>query len=200
MEHTLEVRWFSPGAPPASVVDWITGLGAEEESARTDLYLVSTDPAMNVKLRDGMIQTKRRLAEPAPIAFRDDVRGLKERWVKWSFATRNRPDLLANDSTGLWHPVHKERLQREVPPDEQAALLEGVQAASAANAVLECTFVQSGGTKAWTVCMEAEGEPGALASTLATMGRSLFAQRRPPALESSASFGYAQWLARHVHD
>lgn len=53
MDDTLEVRWFVEDAPPASVVDWIETLGAEAETARTDLYLVSRDPAMNVKLREG---------------------------------------------------------------------------------------------------------------------------------------------------
>jgi hypothetical protein len=194
MDHTLEVRWFVPGTPPDAVVDWIGSLGAEAESTRTDLYLVSSDPAMNVKLREGKIQTKHRMGSRSPIAFADGVLGVKERWVKWSFDTDDpSPDLLDRDPTGLWHPVHKERLQLEVPPDAQAAYLNG-QAATNATALIELTLVQSRDHTAWTVCMEAEGAPDALPATLKRMGRALFGQGTPPAFARDQSFGYARWL------
>ncbi len=200
MEHTLEIRWFMPGAPPASVVDWITALGAGEESTRTDLYLVSNDPAMNVKLREGQIQTKHRLAEPALMDLGDRVQGIRERWVKWNFPTKTPTDALDNDPTDLWHPVHKERFKLTMNPDEQATLLEDEEAASPADAAIELTVVQLRGRKAWTICVEAEGEPHALSGTLTTMGRYFFAQGQPPALDADRSYGYAQWLAGLTHD
>lgn len=195
MDHTLEVRWFVPGAPPASVVDWITALGAEANATRTDLYLVSSDPAMNVKLREEKIQTKHRLAEPVPITFAEGVKGVKERWVKWSFPTKETHGLFNEDPTGLWHPVHKERIQLEIDPDEQVALLDGAHEPTPADAAIELTVVQSRAHEAWTICMEAEGEPDALSDTLNEMGQYLFAQGNPPDLARDQSFGYARWLA-----
>jgi hypothetical protein len=197
MDDTLEVRWFVEEAPPASVVDWIERLGAEAETARTDLYLVSGDPAMNVKLREGKVQTKHRIGDRTPIEFADDVRGVQERWVKWSFPTvEQHHDLFDDDPTGLWVPVHKERLRLEVAPDEQSDLLDHMIESDPASAKIELTEVRAEDQLAWTICMEAEGRPDALPGTLQQMGTHLFSQDQPPTLTADHSFGYTRWIQR----
>jgi hypothetical protein len=195
MDDTLEVRWFLDGPVPDPVVDWIRSLGAEAESARTDLYLVSDDPAMNVKLREGKVQTKHRIGDRTPIQFADEVEGIQERWVKWSFPTAEQHhDLFEDDPTGLWVPVHKERLRLEISPEEQSDLLSRLIEPDPAEAKIELTEVRSQGVETWTICMEAEGSPDALPGTLQQMGNYLFSQGTPPALTAEDSYGYAQWI------
>jgi hypothetical protein len=195
MDDTLEVRWFENGPPPDDVVDWIRSLGAEIESARTDLYLVSDDPAMNVKLREGRVQTKHRIGDRTPIRFADRVGGVQERWVKWSFPTAEQHhDLFDQDPTGLWVPVHKERLRLELSPARQTDLLSHLIEPDPAEAKIELTEVRSRQQEAWTVCMEAEGRPDSLPGTLQQAGRYLFAKGSPPSLSEDQSFGYARWI------
>jgi len=195
MDDTLEVRWFVDGPAPAAVTDWIQSVGAEPETTRTDLYLVSGDPAMNVKLREGKVQTKHRIGDRTPISFADAVEGLQERWVKWSFPTEEQHhDLFDDDPTGLWVPVHKERMRLEIDPDEQPDLLDHLIEPDPAEAKIELTEVRADGHEAWTICMEAEGRPEALPGTLQQMGTYLFGQGTPPELRPEASFGYARWI------
>ncbi|MFB6248912.1 MAG: hypothetical protein ABEL97_10120 [Salinibacter sp.] len=195
MDDTLEVRWFVDGAPPAPVVDWVEALGAEAETTRTDLYLVSDSPAMNVKLREGKVQTKHRIGDRTPITFGDAVHGVQERWVKWSFPTREQHhDLFDDDPTGLWVPVHKERLRREIDAEEQKDLLDHMIEPDPAEAKIELTEVRAEGQRAWTICMEAEGRPEALPGTLQQMGTHLFGQGDPPSLPTKRSCGYARWI------
>lgn len=195
MDDTLEVRWFVDGAPPSSVVDWIKSLGAEAESARTDLYLVSDDPAMNVKLREGKVQTKHRIGDRTPITFAGEVQGIQERWVKWSFPTvEQHHDLFDDDPTGLWVPVNKERIRLEIGPDEQADMLDRLIESDPAVAKIELTEVRAEGHHAWTICMEADGRPDALPGTVQQVGNHLFSQGTPPTLPENRSHGYAQWI------
>jgi len=195
MDDTLEARWFVDGSPPRNVVDWIQSLGAEAESARTDLYLVSDDPAMNVKLREGKVQTKHRIGDRMPISFTDEVDGIQERWVKWSFPTvEQHHDLFEDDPTGLWVPVHKERLRLELSPEEQSTRLPRLIEPDPADAKIELTEVRSQDQRAWTICVEAEGRPDALPGTLQQAGNHLFGQGHPPSLSAARSFGYAHWL------
>jgi hypothetical protein len=195
MDHTLEVRWFFSGRVPASVTDWAEDLGARPESTRTDRYLISDDPGLNVKVREGKLQTKRRLWADGPLAFTPSVEGREERWTKWSFSLDEaRPDLVETDPTGLWQPVHKERLRIEVGPGEQAGLLDTLEEPDPAEAKLELTRVRSGTRHAWTICMESEGRPQALPGTLRQVGRHLFRQDGAPALRPEQSKGYVAWL------
>jgi len=195
MDDTLEVRWFVDGPQPAEVADWIQSLGAEAESARTDLYLVSDDPAMNVKLREGKVQTKHRIGDRTPIQFADEVEGVQERWVKWSFPTvEQHHDLFDEDPTGLWVPVHKERLRLVLSPEDQEDLLSRLIESDPAEAKIELTEVRSDGHQAWSICMEAEGRPEALPGTLQQMGNHLFGQGDPPSLSTDDSYGYARWI------
>lgn len=195
MDNTLEVRWFVDGTPPDAVADWIRSLGAEAETTRTDLYLISDDPGMNVKLREGKVQTKHRIGDQTSISFADTVEGVQERWVKWSFPTvEQHHDLFEADPTGLWVPVHKERLRLEIEPGEQEELLDHPIESNPAEAKIELTTVRAEDQQAWTICMEAEGRPEALPGTLQQMGNHLFGQGTPPDLSKASSYGYARWI------
>lgn len=198
MDHTLEVRWFYDGSAPNAVVQWFLDLAPEKQSDRTDLYLLSDDPSLNVKLREGKIQLKRHSGSRSRIQFHDGVAGYREYWQKWSFPlTDEAPDLFDEDPSGLWRPVEKARYQREFDADAQRALLDGaLEETAPATALVELTRVTSGPHSAWTICMEAEGDADALPGTLRQMGRYVFQQGTPPALIPSHSHGYVRWLER----
>lgn len=197
MDQTLEVRWFYDGSPPQSVVDWFMALDPQQESEREDLYLVAQDPSLNVKLRAGNIQLKRRRAARTLTAFSDRVQGYREPWQKWSFPlTDGAPDPTSDDPSGLWRPVVKVRAQRAYSPKEQRALLASPEEPNPATGFVELTRVRSESHQAWTICIEAEGRMAALPGTLRQLGRYVFHQDHPPALDAQHSYGYARWLTR----
>lgn len=208
MDLTLEVRWFVDGPVPDDVAAWFAhATGAAPESERADLYLVSDDPALNAKLREGKLQLKRRGGRRVPVTFAPEVVGYRERWHKWSFRikTKKSPDLEAHEPTGLWLRVEKTRDQRTFAPEEQAGLLAArdlpVLTPTPAEAAAELTRVRLVGDdgrvhEAWTICVEAEGPRDLLTPTLQQMGAYVFAPGTPPALGLTASHGYAGWLTR----
>jgi hypothetical protein len=152
---------------------------------------------MNVKLREGKVQTKHRLDAPSAIRFGSDVRGSRERWVKWSFSLNGSHDLLDDDPTGLWVPVHKERLQLSLDADDQRDRIDERIGFEPEEAALELTTVSARGETAWTVCMESEGDPDGLAETLRHAGDHLM-QQIPRSMDGERSFGYAQWIRSNV--
>ena len=68
---TIETRWFYAGRLPAAVLAWFEALGPapDEQPARTDHYLQPTDAGLNVKLREGQLEAKRREAPGTPPVF-----------------------------------------------------------------------------------------------------------------------------------
>jgi hypothetical protein len=202
MERTLEVRWFYNGEPDDALVDWFEQLGATLESERTDLYLLTDDPARNVKVREGKVQVKCRGTHSDTIRFHPQVVGLQERWDKWSFdlATDRMPDLPTGAPNAPWVPVKKRRLQRTFNAEEQLDLLSAPIESRPVEAQIELTKVRSGEHVAWTVCVESEGAPRALPGTLEQMGQHLFGADTPVTLEREASCGYAGWLMQVYAD
>lgn len=196
MTHTLELRWFfEPPCPPA-VRDAFETLGAVETTQQRDLYLPSEDPALNLKLRNGQVQVKRRLAGPFALAVGPEATGCAEHWGKWHLPPADDPSSVADDDpTGLWRPVHKTRHQWAMSPSAQADQLSGHGLPTAPPAMLnaELTTVAAGDAQAWTLCLEAEGPVPALSDTLRTAAPLLFG-RLPLTLSTETSYGYARWL------
>jgi len=199
IEQTLEVRWFRDGIPPDPAIAWIRSLGATPESPRTDLYLRSEDPGLNVKYREGKLQMKRRTGAPRLMTISENVSGHREPWIKWSFPMNGQAsDLQEESASGLWLPVRKKRLKVELSPSEQLRRLRQRDARigqpDPVRACAELTVVESNGTTAWSVNIEAEGDPSRQASTLAQIAPSMFADAAAPTLGPDQSYGYAAWL------
>ncbi len=195
MERTLEARWFCEGPVPEATRAWFERLDPELESEREDVYLLPAGAALNVKLRGGNVEVKRREADGRRVRFHERVAAQVEPWVKWSF-------LLAEPggereagvaSNRLWVRVEKRRYQRIFETEEQARLL-GAEAAHRAEVRLELTEIRLEGQDWWSLCLEAIGDEGVLYDALDGMARHLFAQGEAPRLEAERSRGYAQWL------
>jgi hypothetical protein len=82
---TREVRWFFDGGVDAhpALKRWFEPT-ERSESGPPDVYLLVPDAAdMGIKLRDGALQIKGRVAMPGVEAF-GRHQGAVERWIKWS--------------------------------------------------------------------------------------------------------------------
>lgn len=216
MDLTLEVRWFYEGAIPDAVADWFQSLNPEQEAPREDVYMAPADPVLNLKLRGGKVQAKRREVRGEAMRFAPGVAGHPERWYKWSFPVAGSElDLEEYRAPeGMWQHVTKERYRRVFEASEQAAILERHAAANghltegavaeatvadatlveAAHTEVELTRVRIGEHRGWTLCVETEGAREALLPLLRPMGVYVFQAGGAPALEAERSYGYNQWL------
>lgn len=194
MESTLEMRWFESGSPPAELRDWFEDLGRPSSNTRTDLYLPCGDPARNLKLRNGRIEVKQRLAGPIRRSFGPAVTGDCEQWTKWSFPLRETPTPLTDDPTDLWVPVEKTRTRHAFEATEQTDLSGELPASPPATVLVELTEVTAGSATAWTFCLETAGPSSGLVETLTAAGSTLLTDGFPTTLSADRSFGYVRWL------
>lgn len=195
MKYTLEVRWFDTPPLPLALRDWFETLGSIETSTLTDLYLPTTDPTHNVKLRDDEIQIKRRLAGPIRTTFGPNAAGCCEQWAKWSFRLREADPFPEDEEpTDLWIPVVKTRRQFSIAAEDQSALSSTLPTSPPATIEGELTEIETGEDAAWTLCLEAEGPVNSLVDTLTTAAPQLLDDRLPVTLSTDQSFGYIRWL------
>lgn len=194
MTLSLEARWFCAEPLPSALRDWMESLDPDDPFSWTDYYLPSEDPGLNLKLRDGKVQIKRRLAGPFRQNLGTSVNGRYEQWVKWSFSVSDAPSLPDTDPTALWVPVEKTRVRHTFSETEQASLTEKLPTSPPARAQMELTEVTAATETAWTVCLEAEGPASGLSDTLTALGPALFTDEFPVSLSAEQSYGYARWL------
>ncbi|WP_263786281.1 hypothetical protein [Salinibacter grassmerensis] len=195
MTITLEARWFGPAPLPDALHKWFAALGPVETFTQTDLYLPAEDPALNLKMRDGQLQIKRRLAGPLSTAFSDAASGRCEQWGKWTLDLADSAShLWDDDPTDLWVPVKKTRRQLSFAPGEQSALTERLPTTPAATLEAELTTVEADEETAWTFCLEAEGPVAGLVDTLTAAGAVVLDETLPVSLAPDQSFGYVRWL------
>ena len=192
MGATAEVRWFYAGDVPEAADAWFRALpGEPTEEARTDRYLRPTDAALNLKVREGQVEIKRRDAEGDRVPFQKDVVGHVERWRKWSFDAAERTSA---DGT-FWVAVAKTRrkLRYRIGPDGQV-IAHRDEAPPANGCDLEVTRIAVGDDRWWSVCLEAFGDEADVRDTLLRTARYVFAIGHPPPLDAAHAMGYAAWL------
>ncbi len=165
-----------PLAPEAEA--WFASLGPEvPEETRTDRYLIPTESAdLGLKIREGTIQAKQRIATGGARPLAPEARGAVEAWRKWTLGAA---DVVPENG---WVDVIKSRRQKP------AVLL-----ARGARCALELSELEIGGAKWWSVCLEASGEsPRARWMVLRESARRWL--RAAPALPAECSMGYPEWL------
>lgn len=202
MYSTAEVRWFRTGPITPSVEDWF-GQHApppQPEPARVDRYLQpSGGDGLNVKLRAGRMEIKRRVSTAGQIRFTQQAAGLVERWRKWSFAIGDTPalDRYAGPTTPDWVDVRKARLLKTYSFRAGELILGG---SAADGCEMELTRVEARGRTWWTLALEAFGEEATLLDNLVTAAKHVFAAPCPIHLQERDSRGYAGWLADILHE
>ena len=192
---TAEVRWFLPGPVPPDVRAWFDDLGplVEAASPRTDCYVQPTGPGLNVKVREGRLEVKRRDAPGAVREWAAGVAGVVEHWRKWSFAL---DEAVRAMHSAYWQAVRKQRRLRAYRPDGAGGVAEvSDDAESEAGCEVELSEIQVDGQTWWSVCFEAFGPEDQLDRLLLDTARHVFAQSMPPTvLVSDHSMGYPAWL------
>mgnify|MGYP006286280249 CR=1 FL=1 len=200
MYPTAEMRWFLPGAIPEQVQAWFrSGPGhIEREPYRTDRYLLPESAGMNVKLRQGRIEVKRRFGEAGQMRISERTTGVLEHWHKWSFELAEAGSLAAEGSRSLgasWISVRKERQLRRYRVrggEDPVALLP--PASAGAGCELEITKVEAAGQLWWTLAFEAFGDESSLQANLLLVARHVLMADDSPRLRAGDSRSYASWL------
>lgn len=193
MQQTAEVRWFFEGSLPAAVARWFGALGPapQQELPRTDQYLLPTGPALNVKLREGHAEAKRRDGDGRAVRLHDGAEGVLEHWRKWSFPLA---EAAAVPDDACWLAVHKMRWMRRYRLAEDRTLREviGTGAAPERMCEVEVSRIEVVGRAFWSLCFEASGPDAA--ATLLRAAAQVFGEVLPLPLPAEASMGYPAFL------
>jgi len=204
MYPTIEVRWFGAGVPASAMAWWLTREAddLEEEPPRVDAYLSAVGDSLGIKLRQGRVEIKQRQAVYGAVQLGEDVRGIAEKWHKWSFAIA-RPDRRLADLDFSWMRVKKQRWMRRYGIDgSRAFLLAPVLDSDVRTCEVELTRVEFAGGKWWSFCLEALGrDEGDIRDVLVPVAEHVFEPgHNPPELFEKDSCGYARWLEMRSGD
>lgn len=198
MHVTAEIRWFCDGPLLPDASGWFGGLpGTMMIANRTDLYLAPTGEDLNVKLREGQVEIKRRgrigQALPEGLPFSGNV----ETWHKWSFERQNDP--MTRPTDPFWTSLKKVRWKRVYTVQD-----DGIEPVPPVLTVplrceVELTQVKFKSREAWTICFEASGDQIAevdLRDALVRTVHHVVTHANPPRLYADAAMGYPAWLLR----
>lgn len=197
MTDTAEIRWFRPGEVPASVADWFDRLTGNDQArrARVDLYVrASCCPDLGIKLRDGRLEMKQRIATGA-IAGIGRSAGVIERWRKVAFDAA--PGLAATEHPlgGLrFRHVAKDRWIGWLEPGERAPRTIPVDASHETACQVELATVRLDGTPWWTVGFEWACGDSDRSEALARLAGTVMDAAAAPRLEGRFCAGYPAWL------
>ncbi|TBW25783.1 hypothetical protein [Gramella sp. KN1008] len=115
MFSSKEIRWFTKNEDKVISI-WFSQKKIDFNNAatRTDFYLpLPGKEDIGIKLREGNIEIKHRIAEPEKGQFSKNTQGYFERYTKWSFSTPS-DDLLTrqiiHEKRYDWLEVKKERM------------------------------------------------------------------------------------------
>lgn len=192
--ESTEVRWFGQGALPLTVdvlAAKFPGRPAPRTETRRDLYLVSDDPAVGIKLRDGKLEIKsRRFADGAS----DRLPGSIEEWVKWSWDDAGK-ESVARDTPAHWKPVEKERAQWKFSRDgAEIRVVSGTERVGRGGAI-ELTEIKTPEGQFWTIAVEAFSHGGDARVDIGAAAAVLLGVLPEGTLTAEASRGYAEWLS-----
>ena len=191
---SLEVRWFVPGPLGAGTRDWFGQFPVGTE-ARDDAYLVWPRlDGVSVKFRDGGgLDVKSYLGSSGILGLPARGLGRLESWRKWSFAW-DAPHVAGATLPG-WVTVRKARRSTWFPLSAGHGQAPG-RSPEGAGCMAELTEVTAGGTRCWTVGLEATGRAGLLLDAVQHAAGLLFARPLPDGVRFSLSNSrsYAQWL------
>jgi hypothetical protein len=200
MPHpTVEVRWFFEGALPDAVRRWFEALedaAAIDQPARTDLYVQPTGPAMNVKVREGRLEVKRREAVGPRQPLADGVQARLETWRKWGFPLQPGAAQEAADDAH-WIAVRKRRWLRNYQRSETGVALVGETETPEAACQVEISEIGARGETGWSLCFEAFGATDRLESVLRATAVHVLSGDVPFTLAPEQAQGYPAWLMAH---
>ncbi|MGH8654997.1 MAG: hypothetical protein ACREYE_23775 [Gammaproteobacteria bacterium] len=203
LTYSAEIRWFFPWALPEPLVQWFSQEAhLEHEGVRHDRYLLFPRcDTVGVKLREGLLEIKARVAPPVPFNLGRGLSGRTDQWVKWSFSAAGIKALTAElIELGRWIEVGKTRLVQRVSADP--GRLRRVAAREEADngcdiELTEITVATS--PRSWfSLAFEAFGDAQRTSCTLHETLDWFFERRGPlpdVTLAMQDSLSYPAWLA-----
>jgi hypothetical protein len=200
---TAEIRWFLRGTLPEEVSRWFETVCGTTTlyPTRVDLYLAlpETD-AVGVKLREGLLEVKRKDGDLGLLNLHPNVAGHGNTWTKWSFpASMEEGHLgdLAPNAPG-WLAVAKTRRLSTltISPDGVVDLANEGPALGRA-CWIELTEVRMDHDEWWSLGFEAVGPKECLQEDLERAAQHLFGLSDPPTLTADTSFAYPHLLRIH---
>ncbi len=195
-----EVRWFFEGAIPDAAREWLDALAGSSlrPEVRTDRYLVPTDSALGIKLRNSRLELKRRIESGPIIPCGTFGAGHLEKWRKWGFelADAVRPDADETD----WIAVEKRRWSVRLAPESGVlSSARGQPGSCPSGCNLEVGSVcTSSGPPFWTICLEAFGTEHDRDVLLRRAASLMLGTAGCPMLPLEASFGYPVWILQRL--
>ena len=194
---TVEARWFQQGTIPATVLAWFQRgrMEPRPEPSRVDHYLRQTGGgSMGIKLREGRLEIKERVAQYGETQLSARAAGFVEAWDKWSFplsSTLDDPQLASS-----WIEVRKTRQVYTLQISEGAASPLDEFMFLTAGCNLELAQIEVRGEAWWSLGLEAFGEASGNLRRFTIVANYAFTRGESPILETGFSCGYPAWLER----
>ena len=200
---TAEIRWFLRDALPVEVSRWFEGVcgTATRYPPRVDLYLAlpETD-TVGVKLREGLLEVKRRDGDLGLLDLHPNVEGHGNTWTKWSFpASMEEGHLgdLAPNAPG-WLAVAKTRRLSTLTISPDGGVDLAIEGPTFGRACwVELTEVRMDHDEWWSLGFEAVGPKERLRDDLQRAAQHFFGLSDPPTLTADTSFAYPRLLRVH---
>ena len=189
-----EVRWFIEGSYPDEIGEWQANKGFMKEKKRSDIYLIFPSPEIGVKLREGRLEIKYRLAYDEFTSLSNRFSGKMEFWKKTSI---DLSDPIANPFQNVddyLFAVEKERAILRFQMDPLSGKLATVKGKIDLGVIIESTKLTIQGSNWWTLGFDAFGEREIQKECLLN-GIPLILMDFPlPKLQLNDSMSYPQWL------
>ena len=193
---TVEVRWFFD-SPPFSISDYFSS--DHQAPIRTDWYALPSDIGCGIKIREGRLETKLREACLGEHEFLHNVCGKLEQWKKWSCEIIE-GDVPTNEilTSTNWFALDKERFVRRFEVSDTG--IEETFDRPQNGCSFEITKLSARGKTWYTVGFEANGNSDQLRPNLMAVANHLNEIKPfPDGHEINNSFGYPEWLNRHLN-
>lgn len=199
MLESVEVRWFGRGEPPPALTDWFTRavLHAEQQPVRVDHYLRgSGSDALGIKLREGRLEIKRRVASAGLRELAAGCAGYVETWRKWAFLLAPEAQAFESPESGSWASVTKSRhIGRFVLSAAGQPVPAALDALLPAACDCELTAVALGRSEPWwTLGFEAFGPALSALGLLLAVAHQLLRMALALSLTEEMSQSYPAWL------
>ena len=182
---TREIRWFHRGILPVAISDWFAALdGDHYEEKRTDHYdVAAANRGAGVKYRDAThMDSKFLLSRRADLDLPGPFVGSVDDWVKISSPIADETDIAASQFLAV--------------DKEMGTIAVWLASDRVAGCEIELVSIQTGGTDAWSICLETFGPPELRADAFQLGMRALADAPRPAVdLTSEANYGYPSWIA-----
>ena len=203
MYLTAEVRWFEKGSIPPAMMNWFTQIHPRVWTAAEQTnyyYSLPNDDAIGIKLRQNRIEIKKRQAVEKSVRFTPLVTGAIETWEKWSVALCpveiNFDEI---DTDAIWVGVHKRRnLQRYRLTELLAPIPVAYRRRVPQGFSLELSQITVRHKDWWTIAFEFYGIEKIKRNEIKDIIGKIFTSVPDLRLTSNSSYGYPQFLNRHI--